>query len=131
MFICLVFPDSTGLWGELLVRGNFYILGGLESRLVDGLLTALLACFSGWGVSGRIIWLCWLKGGWSHCGTSSFYCMIPGAGFKTSKEAASQRLQAHRTTSLVHLLCLCRLCFSNLPHKANRFQVKSELVSSY
>lgn len=30
----------------------------------DGLLTALLPCFSGWAVSGRIIWLCWLEGSW-------------------------------------------------------------------
>lgn len=43
-----------------------------KQRCCDGLLSALLPCFSVWGVSGRIIWLCWLEGSWWHCGTSWF-----------------------------------------------------------
>lgn len=57
MFIWMVFPNSIGLWGELIVRGNLWILGGLESRAAVMVCCALLPCFSGWGDSGRIIYI--------------------------------------------------------------------------
>lgn len=99
-----------------------------KQHCCEGLLTALLLRLG----SLKQDYVAVLAGGWLVT-PWHFQLLLydPRGGSKTSKEIASQRLQVHRTTSLVYLLCLCLLCFSSEPHKANKFQVKSELVSVF
>lgn len=131
MFICIVLTDCVDLWGELIVRGILCILGGLESSAA--VMACWLPCFpvSQAGESQAGLYGCV---GWRVVGNTVALPILlydPGGGSKTSKETASQRLHVHRTTSLVHLLCLCLLCFSNKPHKVSRSQVTSQLVSVF